>query len=159
MARRVSFVRGVVSYQNILFLLSTNHFTFTLNSIQNAELKIFLTIENDLQFYCYWKTPLLNDLDFISGQYLKIIKMMKFSLARKFKQQFKFNHKFINVFKRLHRCPLLKQSIVLRPNLNCASDLWSIRTPILRNSPFLWIFSVRKLFKNVLAHSCFYVSK
>ena len=155
MARRVSFVRGVVSYQNILFLLSTNH--FTLNSIQNAELKIFLTIENDLQFYCYWKTPLLNDLDFISGQYLKIIKMMKFSLARRFKQQFKFNHKFINVFKRLHRCPLLKQSIVLRPNLNCASDLWSIRTPILRKSPFLWIFSVCKLFKNVLVHSCFYV--
>ena len=117
MARRVSSVRGVVSYQNILFLLSTNHFTFTLNSIQNAELKIFLTIENDLQFYCYWKTPLLNVLDFINGQYLKIIKMMKFSLARRFKQQFKFNHKFINVFKRLHRCPLLKQKYSLEAKL------------------------------------------
>ena len=92
----------------------------------------------------------------------------------KFLQQ--FNHKFINVFKRLHRCPLLlnKVCIVLRLNLNCASNLWSISSEIVRplclmkrgpfRSEFLVFASFSKMFtllflcslkegaKNILKH-------
>ena len=138
----------------LLFLLSTNHFTPQI-TILNSKCRNWNISDNRkwlaiLLLLEYTSRSLSNDLDFISGQNLKIINIMKFL------QQ--FNHKFINVFKRLHRCPLLlnKVCIVLRLNLNCASNLWSISSEIVRplclmkrdpfRSEFLVFASFSKMF-------------